>query len=148
MNKLSGFSVIDNDMVVEGSLSCDGQLVIRGSVKGSINAQSVVISDDGAVISDIKVKSMVIGGKFEGDITAAEEVTILSTGDCSGKVKCKNIVIETGGILNAEVHSTHVKESSTENKHISLTKIQHPLKGKIQTYFSSILHLNTEKSGK
>ncbi|MCJ7774429.1 MAG: polymer-forming cytoskeletal protein, partial [Desulfobacterales bacterium] len=59
MNKLSGFSVIDNDMVVEGSLSCDGQLVIRGSVKGSIKAQSVVISDDGAVTSDIKVKSMV-----------------------------------------------------------------------------------------
>ena len=93
-NKTSGFSVIDNDMDVEGSLSCNGQLVIRGSVKGSIKAEGVVISDNGVVLADTKVNNMVVGGKFEGDIVATDEVTILSTGICSGKVECKNLVIE------------------------------------------------------
>ena len=147
-NKSNGFSVIDNDMDVEGSLSCNGRLVVRGSIKGSIQAESIVISDNGIVVADTKVKSMVIGGKFEGDITAAEEVTILKTGICSGKVECKNLVIEAGGIINAEVNSTFVQESSPENTPIPLNKDKNQLIGKLQAYFSSFLRLNTAKSGK
>jgi len=147
-NKLNGFSVIDSDMAAEGSLSCKGQLVVRGSIKGSIRAETVVISDNGIVVADTKVKSMVIGGKFEGDITAAEEVTILRTGICSGKVECNNLVIEAGGIINAEVNSTFVKESSTENTPIPINKDKNQLIEKLQAYFSSFLRLNTAKSGK
>jgi cytoskeletal protein CcmA (bactofilin family) len=147
-SKSNGFSVIDNDMDVEGSLSCNGRLVVRGSIKGSIRAESVVISDNGIVVADTKVKSMVIGGKFEGDITAAQEVTILSTGICSGKVECKNLVIEAGGIINAEVNSTFVKESLPEETPIPLNKNKNQFIGKLQTYFSSFFRLNTAKSGK
>jgi len=28
---------------------------------------------------------------------------ILATGTCSGKVECKDLIVENGGILNAEV---------------------------------------------
>lgn len=149
IQKLSGFSVIDSDMVVEGSLSCNGQLVVRGSVKGSIQAESVVISDTGAVTADTKVRDMVIGGNFEGDITADEEVTILGTGNCSGKVECRNIVIEAGGIINAEINSTFAKKTTAEKSPISLAKNQTLLKNKIHAYFSSFFRLlNTAKSGK
>ena len=33
----------------------------------------------------------------------SEELIILSTGNCAGKVVCKNLVVEAGGILNANV---------------------------------------------
>lgn len=147
-SKSNGFSVIDSDMEAEGSLSCNGQLVVRGSIKGSIQAESVVISDNGIVIADTKVKSMVIGGNFEGDITAAEEVTILSTGICSGKVECQNLVIEAGGIINAEVTSTFVQESLPEKPPTPLTKNKNQLMEKLRSYFSSFSRLNTAKSGK
>lgn len=142
-----GFSVIDSDMDVEGSLSCDGQLVIRGSIKGSVKAESVVISDSGAVAADIKVKNMVIGGKFEGDISAAEEVTILRTGSCSGKIECRNIVIESGGILNAEVNSTFTRELSPAESTL-VHKNENPVKEKLRAHVSSLFQLNSAKSGK
>jgi cytoskeletal protein CcmA (bactofilin family) len=148
MDKKSGFSVIDTDMDVEGSLSCDGRLVIRGSVKGSIKAEGVVISDNGVVYADTKVKNMVVGGKFEGDIAATDEVTILSTGVCSGKVECKNLVIEAGGIINAEVNCTFMKELTSENTPASIDKKQSSLKEKLQDYVFSFFHLKTAKSGK
>ena len=148
-DKETGFSVIDSDMNVEGSLSCNGRLVVRGSIKGSIKAQSVVISDNGAIIADTKVKvnSMVIGGTFEGDITADGEVTILHTGNCSGKVECKNLVIEAGGIINAEVNSTSVHETIPENSPPPLKPKKDQVKEKIQDHLSSIFRLNTAKSG-
>lgn len=148
MDKKAGFSVIDSDMNVEGSLSCDGKLVIRGSVKGSIKAEGVVISDHSVVYADTKVKNMVVGGKFEGDIAATEEVTILSTGVCSGKVECKNLVIEAGGIINAEVNCTFMKELTSENTSAPINKKQSSVKGRLQDYVSSFFHLKTAKSGK
>jgi cytoskeletal protein CcmA (bactofilin family) len=150
--KKSGFSVIDNDMDIEGSLSCNGRLVVRGSIKGSIEAESVVISDTGAIIADMKVANMVVGGKFEGDIVAAEEVTILSTGTCNGKVECKNLVIEAGGILNAEVNSTSVRETPQEtvpeSDPVPDNKKKNTLLQKLRTYVSLVFRSNNAKSGK
>jgi len=148
IDKKSGFSVIDADMEVEGNLSCDGQLVIRGSLKGSIRAERVVISEHSVVIADTKVESMVIGGKFEGDIIASEEVTILSTGVCSGKVECKNLVIEAGGIINAEVNSTSVKDPVPPVPDVPIDQKLNQVKEKSASYLSSFLRLNTEKTGK
>jgi cytoskeletal protein CcmA (bactofilin family) len=147
-NESNGFSVIDKDMEVKGDFSCNGRMVVRGSLKGSIKAESVVIADEAEVYADTKVKSMVIGGMFEGDINAAEEVTILSTGNCSGKVECKNLVIEAGGVINAEVNCTFVKESVPENNCNHVNKNPNPLKRKLQASFSSFFNLNTAKSEK
>jgi len=63
----------------------------------------VVIAEEGAVYADTKVASMTIGGKFEGEISASKELVILSTGSCSGKVICKDLTVERGGVLNASV---------------------------------------------
>ena len=44
----------------------------------------------------------------------SEELIILSTGNCAGKVVCKNLVVEAGGILNAEV--TCISDQSIKKK--------------------------------
>jgi cytoskeletal protein CcmA (bactofilin family) len=51
----------------------------------------------------VKVASMTIGGTFEGEIRAMKKLILLSTGKCTGKVVCKDLVMETGAILNAQV---------------------------------------------
>ncbi len=97
------FSIIDKGLTVEGSLSSKGQLVIKGIVKGTLDGEVVVIAEDGAAYAEAKTVRMTIGGLFEGSLEVLEELVILSTGKCSGTVVCKNLVIEAGGILNAEV---------------------------------------------
>ena len=64
----------------------------------------VIIAEEGRVNSSAtKVSSLTIGGKFQGEVTASKELVILSTGVCAGKVECKDLIVENGGILNAEV---------------------------------------------
>ena len=46
---------------------------------------------------------MTIGGTFEGEIRALKKLILLSTGKCTGKVVCKDLVVEIGAILNAQV---------------------------------------------
>jgi len=97
-------SIIDNELKIEGSISSSGKLIIKGQVNGTIDGDVVIIAEDGQVTSSAtKVSSLTIGGNFQGEVTASRELIILSTGTCAGKVECKDLIVENGGILNAEV---------------------------------------------
>ena len=97
-------SIIDKELKIEGSISSSGQLIIKGQVTGTIEGDVVVIAEDGQVNSSAtKVSSITIGGNFQGEVTASKELIILATGTCAGKVECKDLIVENGGILNAEV---------------------------------------------
>ncbi|RLC24102.1 MAG: polymer-forming cytoskeletal protein [Deltaproteobacteria bacterium] len=97
-------SIIDKELKIEGSISSSGKLIIKGQVTGTIEGDVVIIAEDGLVNSSAtKVSSITIGGNFQGEVTATKELIILSTGKCAGKVECKDLIVENGGILNAEV---------------------------------------------
>ena len=114
-NTSKNLSIIDRDLRIDGSISSKGNLIIRGMVEGTLVGEKVVIAEDGSVNANTKVSSLTIGGKFEGEVRATKELIILSTGSCSGSVICKNLTVESGGILNANV--THEKpEAQIENK--------------------------------
>jgi cytoskeletal protein CcmA (bactofilin family) len=113
------FSIIDKDLLVEGTLSCKGNLIIRGTVRGRLDGETVIIGKEGAVYAKTKVSSLTVGGLFEGEIDASHELIILSTGKCSGKVVCNNLVIEANGKLNARVG----RSSALQNSKIERTAI-------------------------
>ena len=103
-NKSKDFSIIDKELTVDGTISSKGKLVVKGVVKGTLIGETVIIAEEGKVIADTKASSITIGGTFEGEIRASKELIILSTGNCSGKVVCKDFVVEAGGVLNAQVN--------------------------------------------
>lgn len=97
------FSIIDKELTIDGTVSTTGRLIVKGILKGTIIGKNVVIAEEGSVYANAKVASMTIGGTFEGEIRALKKLILLSTGKCTGKVVCKDLVIETGAILNAQV---------------------------------------------
>jgi cytoskeletal protein CcmA (bactofilin family) len=97
------FSIIDEGFTVEGTVVGKGRLVIKGTVKGSLSGDSVVIAEEGAVYADVQAAEMTIGGLFDGQVEVQKALTILATGKCSGQVKCHDLIVEAGGILNASV---------------------------------------------
>jgi cytoskeletal protein CcmA (bactofilin family) len=108
-------SIIDKELKIEGSISSSGKLIIKGQVTGTIEGDVVIIAEDGQVnSSSTKVSSITIGGKFKGEVTASKELIILSTGTCEGKVECKDLIVENGGVLNAEVTCKTTSKLSTD----------------------------------
>ena len=119
-NKSKDFSIIDKELTVDGTVSTKGRLVIKGTVKGTLVGETVIIAQEGAVYADTKVGSMTIGGLFEGEVRAAKELIVLSTGSCSGKIVCRNFVVEAGGILNA--HLTCITAQDSKSEEVLLTQ--------------------------
>jgi len=108
-------SIIDKELKIEGSISSSGKLIIKGQVTGTIEGDVVIIAEDGQVdSSSTKVSSLTIGGNFKGEVIASKELIILSTGTCTGKVECRDLIVENGGILNAEVTCKTTSKLSTD----------------------------------
>ena len=97
------FSIIDEGFTVDGTVTGKGRLVIKGTVKGAVTGDNVVIAEEGSVFAEAKANVMTIGGTFEGQVEVDKELIVLATGKCSGQVKCKDLVVEAGGKLNASV---------------------------------------------
>ncbi len=102
-DKTKNISIVDKGLTVDGTLSTTGRLIVKGTIKGTLDGDAVVVAEDGAIYAESNVASMTIGGVFEGNIKASRELVVLSTGKCTGKVECKDLVVESGGVLNAEV---------------------------------------------
>lgn len=101
--KVENFSILDTGLTVEGSLSCTGKMLIKGTVKGTLEGQSITIGEEGAVYADTKAENITVGGRFEGALEVSDKLVVLATGSCEGEVKCKDLVVEQGGVLNAKV---------------------------------------------
>ncbi len=122
-------SILDKDLTIDGSISSTGTLIIKGKVNGAIEGQSLLIAQEGEVVSNMtKVENMTVGGIFQGEMSVEKELVILSTGTCSGKVECKDLIVENGGILNAEVSCKTNKNVSDVEKNKKIPIIKDPEK--------------------
>ncbi len=101
--KKENYSILDKGLIFDGVLTCKGEVIINGTVKGTLEGDVITVGEEGAVYADTKAGSAIIGGIFEGTLEAREKLEIRSTARCSGKVICRDLMVESGGILNAEV---------------------------------------------
>ena len=61
-------------MTVEGSVVGNGNLVVKGAVKGTLSGDSVVISEEGHIAADTHAQTMTVGGSFEGRVETAGQL--------------------------------------------------------------------------
>ena len=119
-NKNSNISIFDSELRLKGAFSFKGRLIIKGSFEGTIAGENLIIAEEGVVLAEINAENVTIGGQFEGYITALNEVVILSTGICSGKISCKSLVVETGGLLNGDIRCTKDLNTESEKEPVSV----------------------------
>lgn len=98
-----GLSIIDKTLKVEGTVNVEGKLIILGAMEGTLLGNSVVTVEGSHVVAEVKVREMVIGGEFEGHVTAYESLRILQTGRLTGDIVCKSLDLDPGGQVNGNV---------------------------------------------
>lgn len=109
-DKQESLSIIDKDCSVDGSFDVKGKLVVAGTLRGALTGNTVVTVEGSHVDAPARVREMIIGGEFIGDITVYESLRILSTGAFSGKIACNSITLDSGGKLNGRVSPLDPKE--------------------------------------
>ena len=97
-------SVLGPSLRFRGELSAQEDLIIQGSVEGSItHTQSLTVGTDGTMKGNIRARVIVIDGKVEGDLYATESINIRATAKVKGNVFAPRVAITEGAFFQGQV---------------------------------------------
>jgi cytoskeletal protein CcmA (bactofilin family) len=97
-------TTISEDVAIKGELSFPSALRIDGQFEGKLQSEGKLhIGVKGLVISDLNLKSAIIEGTLEGNITVSESLEILSTASVKGDITAPRLKVEEGAQLEGIV---------------------------------------------
>jgi cytoskeletal protein CcmA (bactofilin family) len=97
-------SVLGPTLKFRGELSAQEDLIVQGSVEGSItHTQSLTIGTDGSMKGDVRARVIVIDGKVDGDLYATESVNIRATAKVRGNVFAPRVGISEGAFFQGQI---------------------------------------------
>lgn len=110
-SKDKDITVISEKSDIEGKLNMPGKVMILGSFTGSINCSTLEIYKDGKVVGTIEAEDVIIAGYVEGELACSGLLTIAKTGAVKGRVAYGNLLVELGGLLEAEVFQLESRDT-------------------------------------
>src|SRR5580658_5278937 len=124
-------SVLGPTLKFRGELSAQEDLIVQGSVEGSItHTQSLTVGTDGTMKGDIRARVIVIDGKVEGDLYATESVNIRATAKVKGNVFAPRVGIVEGAFFQGQVEmqpsGAAVQEHSARLRQAALSSSPSP----------------------
>lgn len=98
-------SVIGPTLVIRGELSADEDLVIDGTIEGTIahHKKNLTIGKQGRVTADIHASSVLVEGELNGDIHSDGLVSLAKGATVNGNVFCARLVMEDGARFNGKI---------------------------------------------
>jgi cytoskeletal protein CcmA (bactofilin family) len=97
-------TVIGDGLTVEGEFSSDEEVVVFGSVRGTLTSGSTVsVGSGGSVEADINAHSLSVAGQVTGNVTSTDRVDIQAGGRLIGDVKASRLTIADGASFKGNV---------------------------------------------
>lgn len=118
--QITAESKLMSDVIIEGHLHCEENLMIDGHFKGSISAKNniVEVGPNGRVFADISAKKVIIAGAVKGDISAKKRVILAATGRLNGNIQAAGVDLDNGakfkGIIEMDPQQAEVIEVQAE----------------------------------
>jgi cytoskeletal protein CcmA (bactofilin family) len=98
-------TIIGENISIEGNIRGEGDLVIEGSVKGSVELEKyhLIVGSKGRVEGGIKAGDVTVSGRIVGNITALNKISLTKEANFDGEIKSKRISVEDGAYLKATI---------------------------------------------
>ena len=97
-------SVIAAELSIEGKIVGSGDVRIAGRFKGDVQVDGNFRIESGARLEgQVRASVVTVGGELQGNIDAAKQVDVLSTGVIVGDVKAASITVAAGSRMRGHV---------------------------------------------
>ncbi len=112
-------TVVGPSVNVEGDFASEGNIVVKGTVSGSVFTSKHLTVEMGAkIIANVRAGSATIAGEVKGNMKIKESLELVSTSRVLGDIDVKNLKIEPGALLYGRVTmpGIEVGEKSAKTK--------------------------------
>ncbi len=105
--RTSGACVIGSKTTVKGEISGDEDVLVEGVVEGQIRInKDLRVGPGGTVKATIDAQSVVVSGEVIGDCHAANRVEIQASGRLTGNIRAPRVVIAEGAVFKGNSDMT------------------------------------------
>ena len=96
-------TILGTNAVFKGELTFKGTLCIDGEFEGKLTTSGkLIVAEQGTILANIKVGTVICRGKITGNIIASQKVEIYSTGKILGDVHTPALMIELGAVIHGK----------------------------------------------
>ena len=97
-------SALSEGTVIQGKLSFDTPVRIDGKLNGQVfSTDALYVGAKGEIQAEIEVAELIVKGCVKGNVKAWRRVEIHAGGSVSGKIQTPVLVLQEGGMLDADV---------------------------------------------
>src|SRR5271169_1675339 len=100
----AGNTVIGPSILINGKLSGDEDLTVRGRVEGELTlTKTLIVEPSGIIKADATVKNAIVSGAVVGNINASESVELTKEGRMVGDIRAPRVIIVDGASFRGRV---------------------------------------------
>ena len=97
-------TVIGEELTIEGEITSDEEVVIQGTVRGSLSSTDTIQILSGAVVeADVTAASLSVAGAVTGNVTATDRGDLQAGGRLIGDVRSARLTIADGASFKGNV---------------------------------------------
>lgn len=98
-------TVVGPSVQVEGDFVSEGNIIVKGTVSGSVRTSRLLSVETGAkILANVKAGDAIISGQVKGNILAVDRVELTQTAEVLGDIQCQTLVIAPGAVLQGKVN--------------------------------------------
>jgi cytoskeletal protein CcmA (bactofilin family) len=92
-----GHVLIGEGVKIAGEIRDCRKLEIHGTVEGDLEAEELIVHENGLLKGSIKTDRAVVNGAIDGDVSVTHLLDLKSKGSVAGNTQYGEISVETGG---------------------------------------------------
>lgn len=103
--------------LVEGDVKAQNDFRIDGKLIGNLDCSGkVIVGPDGIIEGSVKCVNAIIEGKISGDISVADLLTVMDSGNIVGNIKTDRLIVHAGAKFNVNCDMDGSKQNQTQQK--------------------------------
>lgn len=107
-------TVVGPSVNVEGDFASEGNIVVKGTVAGSVHTSRFLSVEIGAkIMANVRAGSAKVAGEVKGNLKIRESLELTSTARVMGDIEVKVLSIEPGALLFGKVSMPGLEATET-----------------------------------
>ena len=97
-------TVVGPSVNVEGDFVSEGNIVVKGTVSGSVKTSKLLTVEQGArIFANVKAGNAIVSGSIKGNVKITDRLDLTSTAQIGGDVTCKVLSVEAGALIHGKM---------------------------------------------
>lgn len=97
-------TVVGPSVVVEGDFASEGNIIVKGTVSGSVKTSKLLAVERGAsIFANVKAGSALVAGSVKGNVKVVDKLELTDTAQILGDIECKILNVAPGALIQGKV---------------------------------------------